>query len=188
MAMTLKLTHPTARPDSDPQGPVSADPSPQTWSPLPAAGPPLAQVLSPQCSATFSLPEPEAKPPTLAALKAFRKLAGLWQLGMCDQLALLGLRETQKATYYRWLREAQSGARSLQLDRDQMARISHLLAIFESVGQLFQIPEQADAWVHRPNRHPVFQGRPPLERLVRGGMEDLIAVRAYVEGAREGLV
>jgi hypothetical protein len=186
--MTLKLTHPAARPASDPQGPVSADPPPRIWSPLPAAGPPMAQVLAAAYSATFSLPEPEAKPPTLAAIRAFRKLAGFWQLDMADQLALLGLRETQKATYYRWLREAKAGSGSLQLDRDQMARISHLLAIFEALGQLFQVPEQADGWVRRPNPHPVFQGRPPLERLARGGMEDLIAVRAYVEGAREGLV
>jgi len=186
--MTFKLFQPTARPASDPQGPVSADPSPQTWAALPAAGPPMAQVLSPQVSATSSLPEPEAQPPTLAAIRAFRRLAGLWQLDMADQLALLGLRETQKATYYRWLREAKAGTGSLQLDRDQMARISHLLAIFEALGQLFQVPEQADGWVRRPNNHPVFQGRPPLERLARGGMEDLIAVRAYVEGAREGLV
>jgi len=181
--MTLKLFQPPA----GPLGPVSADPSPQTWSPLPAAGPPIAQVLSPQCSATFFPPEPEAKLAALAAIRAFRKLAGLWQLDMSDQLALLGLRETQKATYYRWLREARAGSRSLKLDRDQMARISHLLAIFEALGQLFQVPEQADGWVRRPNSHPVFQGRPPLERLVRGGMEDLIAVRAYVEGAWEGL-
>jgi uncharacterized protein (DUF2384 family) len=147
------------------------------------------QTLSPHLSATFSLPGPsEPNPPVLAAIKAFRKLAGLWDLGMADQLCLLGLRETQKATYYRWLREARTGSRNLQLDRDQMARISHLLAIFEALGHLFQVPGQADAWVHRPNPHPIFQDRPPLERLRRGGMEDLIAVRAYAEGTREGLV
>ena len=146
------------------------------------------QPLSGHGTASFPLPPAEARPPVHAALKAFRALAGLWDLGMADQLTLLGLRATQKATYYRWLREAQSNTTTLQLDRDQLARISHLLAVFEALGHLFQVPEQADAWVHRDNAHPIFQGRPPLERLLRGGMEDLIAVRAYVEAAREGFV
>ncbi len=161
------------------------------WSAVPATGLPLAageQDLGPHGFASFPLgAPPEPKPPVHAALKAFRNLARLWGLGMADQLTLLGLRETQKATYYRWLREAQSGSATLQLDRDQLARIGHLLAIFEALGHLFQVPEQADAWVHRPNPHPIFQDRPPLLRLLRGGMEDLIAVRAYVEAAREGL-
>ena len=161
---------------------------PKAEIPSRVAGGVLVHPFSPLFSASFSLPVPgPARPPAAAAIKAFRTLATLWRLAMSAQLTLLGLRETQKATYYRWLREAQTGARSLQLDRDQLARISHLLAIFENLGHLFQVPEQADAWVRQPNAHPLFQGRPPLARLLRGGMEDLIAVRAYVEGAREGL-
>ena len=192
--LASKTGIPFPEPPPGPQGPVSGGPPQPIWPPAPsaglsgAAGDTAVQVLAPDCSASFFLPASAAlKPPALAAIKAFRNLAALWDLGMVDQLTLLGLRESQKATYYRWLREAQAGSQALQLDRDQMARISHLLAIFDALGHLFQVPEQADAWVRRPNPHPVFQGRPPLERLRRGGMEDLIAVRACVEGAREGL-
>jgi len=176
------------------QNPGRGDPCPSAWSTGPAgslswvAEGVATQWHSPPFSASFALAGPPApRPPAAAAIKAFRQLATVWSLGMSGQLTLLGLRETQKATYYRWLREAQAGSPALQLDRDQMARIGHLLAIFEAVGHLFQEPEQADAWVRRPNAHPVFQGRSPLERLLRGGMEDFIAVRAYAEAAREGL-
>jgi hypothetical protein len=178
----------------DDQGPAGDASRSSVWSTGPAGS--LSWVAegvatawnSPAFSARFAAAGPPvAKPPASAAIKAFRQLAMLWGLGMSGQLTLLGLRETQKATYYRWLREAEAGSRALQLDRDQMARVGHLLAIFEAVGHLFQVPEQADAWVHRPNAHPVFQGRSPLERLLRGGMEDFIAVRAYAEAAREGL-
>ncbi|MGA2079866.1 MAG: antitoxin Xre-like helix-turn-helix domain-containing protein [Holophaga sp.] len=189
--MTLKLVplrEPSAHaPGSGVQVPAAAQPS---WTAGPAAGSPLlAGILAfgAQGSASFPLAGPPGpRPPAAAALKAFRRLARLWDLGMADQLTLLGLRETQKATYYRWVKEAQAGAPTLQLDRDPLDRIGHLLAIFEALGHLFQVPEQADAWVRRPNPHPLFQDRPPLARLLRGGMEDLIAVRAYVEGAREG--
>ena len=172
------------------QGPVCGDAEAPVWPVPPAMGVAegvAVQWHSPHLGSRFSLPPAPAQAPAGAAIRAFRRLAGLWRLGMADQLVLLGLRPTQKATYYRWLREAQAESGAFQLDRDQMARIGHLLAIFEDIGHLFQEPEQADAWVHRPNAHPVFQGRPPLARLLRGGMEDLIAVRAYAGGAREGL-
>jgi hypothetical protein len=161
------------------------------WPSMPAVGLPLlagSQDLGPSGTATFpraGLGDPRV--PAATALKAFRTLAGLWGLGMHDQLTLLGLRETQKATYYRWLREIEAGAADLLLDRDPLDRIGHVLAIFEALGHLFQDPAQADTWVHRPNRHPLFQGRAPMVRLLGGGMADLIAVRAHLEAAREGL-
>ena len=161
------------------------------WSSTPAVGLPLlagTQALGSGSSVSFPLADPAGlQAPAGPALRAFRGLAELWGLGMGDQLTLLGLRETQKATYYRWLREVQAGAANLQLDRDVLDRIGHVLAIFEALGHLVQDPAQADAWVHRPNRHPLFQGRPPLARVLRGGMADLIAVRAHLEAAREGL-
>lgn len=167
-----------------------ATPSPIVWPSVPTAGLPLlagGQPLGPSGSVSFPLaaaPDDPSQP--VAALKAFRQLAELWRLTMADQLALLGLRDTQKATYYRWLREIQAGARNLQLDRDQLDRIGHLLGLFDALGHLIQDPGLADAWIHQPNFHPLFQGRPPLARLLAGGMADLIAVRAHLEAARDG--
>lgn len=183
----VKPSHASPESEDELQAPVPT----AHWSSTPAVGLPLlagTQALGPVGSVTFPQAEPgDRQVPVVPALLAFRKLAGLWGLSMSDQLTLLGLRETQKATYYRWLREIHAGAASLQLDRDTLDRIGHVLAIFEALGHLVQEPAQADAWVHRANRHPLFQGRPPLARLLRGGMADLIAVRAHLEAAREGL-
>jgi hypothetical protein len=184
--MTVKLPAGPDRtgivPGDAPRNPVPSDLwcSPQAvGTPLPAA----IQDLGHGGTATFAPagladPGPAAAP----ALEAFRRLAELWRLSLHDQLTLLGLRDTQKATYYRWLRDP-----DLRLDRDPMDRIGHVLAIFEALGHLFQEPAQADAWVRQPNRHPLFQGRPPLARLLAGAMADLIAVRAHLEAARDGL-
>jgi hypothetical protein len=47
------------------------------------------------------------------ALKTFFRIAELWNLSLSEQLTLLGLRETQKSTLYKW---KQDGSKSLSQD------------------------------------------------------------------------
>ncbi len=110
-----------------------------------------------------------------AALRAFVNLATAWDLSTDDQCRLLG--QPARATFYRW-RQGQIGG----VTPDVLERLSHLLAIFGVLQQVFNDPAQADAWLRRPNPAPVFGGRTALDRLRQGRIADLLDVRRYVEG------
>jgi len=55
-------------------------------------------------------------------------------------------------------------------------RISHTLAIFESLNILLPVPN-ADSWVLRPNAAPLFGSRAVIELMSSVLITDLAAVR-----------
>src|SRR6185312_3179414 len=96
---------------------------------------------------------------------------------MAEQRKLLG--DPPESTFYKWKRE-----RDAALGRDTLERISYLLGIWQALQILFPDPDQADAWLHRPNAAPLFGGHSALERMLSGNVADLYVVRQYLDAQR----
>jgi hypothetical protein len=111
------------------------------------------------------------------ALRAFFSLADRWNLRIAEQRRLLG--DPPESTFYKWKRH-QDGA----LGRDTLERISYLLGIYKALQILFPDPTQADAWLQKPNRSPLFGGQSALERMLSGNVSDLYVVRQYLDAQR----
>jgi len=114
------------------------------------------------------------------ALRAFTRLAEIWQLSGVQQAKLLGLDGTQLSTLYKW----KSQPRRANLSHDTLDRISYLTGIYKALHILLPDDAAADSWIHRPNDAPLFAGRAPLSRMLSGSMHDLHLVRAYVDAER----
>jgi len=71
-----------------------------------------------------------------------------------------------------------------RLSRDTLERISHLVGIFKALGILLPRHEAADAWMKRANDASLFKGQSALEYVLSGTLEDLIAVRRYLDAQR----
>ena len=117
----------------------------------------------------------EALPRNTVAFKAVVAMADALNLTWEARCTLLGVPRT---TYHRWLTQGIG-----HLDRDKRDRMAFLLGIYHFAGTAFPGGDGAKGWLTRPNLHPAFGGKPPLERLLLGGMEDLLAVLAVARAA-----
>ena len=107
-----------------------------------------------------------------AALRSFWRLARRWSLGDHEAAVLLGLDQTHAAT----TRDGNLAG----VTPDTLVRISHLLGIFKALHGL--LPEDhADAWLRRVNNGEPFAGASALDRMLRGGVNDLVVTRSYLE-------
>ena len=113
------------------------------------------------------------------ALRAFFRIADLWQLSIAEQMTLLGV--SARSTFFKWKRNA-----DVELPKDTLERISYLLGIYKALQILLPDPHAADAWVRRPNQAPLFGGRSALERMLSGHVADLFVVRRYLDAQRGG--
>ncbi len=114
------------------------------------------------------------------AIRAFARLAEIWQLSGAQQAKLLGLEPTQQSTLYKWKSQPQRA----NLSHDTLDRISYLTGIYKALHILLPSDEAADTWIHRPNDAPLFGGSNPLARMLSGSMYDLHVVRAYLDSER----
>jgi hypothetical protein len=111
------------------------------------------------------------------AVELFLKLSDAWRLPVDQRRALLG--DISKPTYHNW----QNG-RVGTLTRDQLERISLVLGIHKGLKLLFADEGSATRWLTSPNRDLPFGGISPLERALRGSIDDLYAVRRYIDAWR----
>lgn len=119
---------------------------------------------------------------TPPAVRGFTRLAAYWALTMCEQVDLLG-GSVSRSTLRRWA----TGARPRRLDADQLTRVSCLLAIHEGVERIWRAaPTEPGAWIRRHRPESPFHGLSPLERMRRGGIPAMLAVRAWVDHATGG--
>ncbi len=123
---------------------------------------------------------PAVTPQQMAAagLRAFQRIAQAWNLSVEQQLVLLG--EPARTTYFAWRKDPEKA----HVPRDTLERLSCLLGIYKSLQILLPEPAAADGWVHRPNSAALFGGGTALARMLRGNVDDLYAVRRYLDGAR----
>jgi hypothetical protein len=112
-----------------------------------------------------------------AAVRLFLRLGDLWRLAVDQRRALLG--DISKPTYHNW-RNGKVGT----LSRDQLERISLVLGIHKGLKTLFADEASANRWLTSPNRDLPFGGDSPLQRALRGSIDDLYAVRRYIDAWR----
>lgn len=115
---------------------------------------------------------------TPAAIKAAARIADSWGLATADICRLLG-----EISERQWYRMKKGGA--APLGPDMLTRISALIGIFKGLRLLFSNP-LADEWVTRPNRHFLFAGARPLDRMIDGGIPAMVRTRAYIDALRGG--
>jgi hypothetical protein len=113
-----------------------------------------------------------------AAVKAFLKIATLWELRDEDARLLLG--GISNGAYYE-LKKASSPV----LDQDRLTRISLLTGIFKALNILYR-KKLADRWIRLPNTNPMFGGQLPLTYMTRGGVPAMLRVRQLLDARRGG--
>jgi len=86
----------------------------------------------------------EAVAAAAAGLRAFVRIAQLWNLSIPEQLALLGI--ASRSTYFKWRKEPHP-----RLPRDTLERLSYLLGIYKALQLLLPDTRAADEWLRRPN-------------------------------------
>jgi uncharacterized protein (DUF2384 family) len=110
------------------------------------------------------------------AIKMFMNIAGHeWSLQEKDMRVLLG--EPSRSTFYNW----RSGKIS-SLSRDTLERVSYIAGIYKALHILFALPEQANAWIKKPNT--AFNGHSALDVMLAGNVMDLARVRRYLDAQR----
>ena len=112
-------------------------------------------------------------------LRAFFKLAERW--GLNDRQARMLLGDPAARTYARWKAGQVEPSR---ISRDTRERLSILMGIHKSLRHMFPEPSRSYRWLRAPNR--VLGGAPALDRLLAGSIQDLAAVRAWLDAERGG--
>jgi hypothetical protein len=112
-----------------------------------------------------------------AAVKLFMRLSNLWRLAVDQRRALLG--DISRPTYHNWQR-----GKVGTLSRDQLERISLVLGIYKGLKLLFADEASATRWLTSPNRDLPFGGQSPLQRALKGSIDDLYTVRRYIDAWR----
>jgi hypothetical protein len=137
-----------------------------------------AATLTSDLPGSEPLRDPEIREGLSApAVRLFLALADHWGLTVDQRLALLG--DISRQTYHNWQR-GKVGTSS----RDQLERISLLLGIHKGLELLFADEAAGLRWFRSPNRDLPFGGASPLDRALRGGIDDLYAVRRYIDAWR----
>jgi uncharacterized protein (DUF2384 family) len=114
-----------------------------------------------------------------AAKRAFFRIMQAWGATDADARVLLGA--PSRSTFYNYKR-GEGGT----LSADTLERISYVLGIYKALTLLFPNPEQAHAWMRKPNA--AFGGRSALDYALGGKVVDLANVRAYLDAVRgEGM-
>lgn len=103
------------------------------------------------------------------ASRAFAAVAKEWQLSESEASALLG----------------GGSLPAEELAEETLRRVSLVLGIFGSLNVIFD-PDQANAWVRRPNSGPGFNSLPALDRMMSSDSAELEYVRNYLDAIAAG--
>jgi len=114
-----------------------------------------------------------------SALKAFFHLVQRWGVRDEDARSLLG--GVSNGPYYNWKKQPDR-----LLDADVLTRISYLVGIFKALNILYG-EKLADEWVRLPNTNRIFNGRTPLDYMIRGGIPSMQIVRRLLDARRGGM-
>jgi hypothetical protein len=112
-----------------------------------------------------------------SAIRLFMTLADVWKLTVDQRCRLLG--DISKPTYHNWQR-----GKVGTLSRDQIERISLLLGIHKGLKLLFADDVAGMRWLTSANTDLPFGGKSPLERALCGSINDLTALRRYIDAWR----
>jgi hypothetical protein len=144
------------------------------------ASTPFIHDVPPGAAGLDALRDPnERRRLSAPALRLFFRAAEVWGLNVEQRRAVLG--DVSRQTEHNW-RNAAPGV----LTRDQLERVSLVLGIAKGLRLVFADDAHGLRWLRAPNRDLAFGGRSPLDRITAGGMEDLYAVRRYLDAWRGG--
>jgi uncharacterized protein (DUF2384 family) len=115
---------------------------------------------------------------TAIALKAYARVVGAWGLSLREAA---GLADMSESTWKRAKKPDFAG----ELTKDQLLRLSAVIGIYKSLEVYFSEP-LARSWFTRPNAGPLFGGSRPVDRVIEGGLPQIIAVRTYLDALRGG--
>ena len=110
-----------------------------------------------------------------AGLRAVFRIMEAWSVDNQDARVLLG--QPSRSTFFAWKKGVVR-----TVPHDTLRRVSYVLGIYKILQILFKRPVQADAWIRKDNA--AFGGKSALERMLGGDVNDLAAVRAYLEAIR----
>ncbi|MBB6255282.1 MbcA/ParS/Xre antitoxin family protein [Nitrospirillum iridis] len=116
-------------------------------------------------------------------LRAFLAIADQWKLGEEERRTLLG--RPGRSTYHGWAAKARAG-QDLSLQLDTLLRLSAVLGIHKALVILFPRAGDGVAWLRTPNRGLLFGGQAPLDLLLSGTQDGLLAVRRHLDAWRGG--
>lgn len=119
--------------------------------------------------------EIDRKDLTGPALRTFFRIADAWALKEQEQMRILGL--DSRSTFQSWKRGAVA-----TIPKDALERISYVMGIYKGLQIL--LPKTANDWVRKPNKAPIFGGRPAIDRMTSGNVADLYVVRQYIDAQR----
>lgn len=102
------------------------------------------------------------------------KLLEHWQLETGDAVGLLGFDQSD-ADYVHAVLEGREQLRG----KDVRHRISHLYGIRKTLRFLFRDLETENAWLGESHR--LLENKSPMSLLLSGSMENLLAVKDYVD-------
>ena len=114
---------------------------------------------------------------TAAMVRAFFNLAARWDLSDRQARVLLG--GPAARTFARWKTGHLVPSR---ISRDTRERLSILMGIHKNLRYLFRDPSRGYRWLRKPNE--ALGGQRALQRLLAGSIQDLAAVRAFLEVER----
>ncbi|MGI9523176.1 MAG: MbcA/ParS/Xre antitoxin family protein [Hyphomicrobiaceae bacterium] len=112
-----------------------------------------------------------------AMQRAIIILFAKWRVKDADAAIILGGISTKRLQ--RW-RDGDYG----RVTRDLADRLSNLLGIHKALRIIFSDPQRGYDWMS--TQSPIFGDQSALDLLLRGGMEDLIRVRRYLDSVRGG--
>ena len=143
------------------------------------------QVMEPGVRWPYPAAKPAADPERIArrnalGLREAFAIAAHWQINQEQLARLLG---SVPRSLQRWRKQADETGQ-LPLSADTVERISYLLGIHKALQILLPTPDNQRLWLRNGNSGPVFNGQPPLERLLGGQVADLYVVRGVLDGAR----
>lgn len=110
-----------------------------------------------------------------AVKRGFFRIMDAWGVRDSDAQVLLG--RPSRTTFYAW-KKGEGG----KLSHDTLERVSYVLGIYKALQVLFSNPNQADAWIKKPN--VAFGGQSALEHALGGRVVDLAHVRRYLDFVR----
>jgi len=84
---------------------------------------------------------------------------------------------TSNSTFFKWKSKKKG-----RVTRDQLERISYILGIYKALKIL--LPDTADEWIKKPNKHHLFNGKSSLDIMLGGNVADLYIVRKYLDSER----
>jgi hypothetical protein len=120
-----------------------------------------------------------------AASQAFRVVVNIlnqWGCSLEQKEALLGMK---RASYYNYLKHSEQ-KKPINLNRDQIDRLSYLLNIYQALKIVFSNKENVDGFVNMPNDNPFFNGKTPLQVMETGHLAHLYEVYRRVDALRGG--